>query len=156
MDCTFITPEGKFNYRVGAIIIHNNKVLMATNKRDNYFYSVGGRVRMHETAEDAVKREVFEETNCNLEIDRLAIIHENFFTLEHNNQKYHEVCFYFYMMVPEDIEIYCSSVNDENIDETMEWLPINELDKFIIHPDFFANELTNSTDNIKHIVTFQN
>jgi len=31
MDCTFKTEEGKFNYRVGAIIIHDNKLLMVKN-----------------------------------------------------------------------------------------------------------------------------
>lgn len=35
---------------------------------------------MGETAEDAVVREVYEETGVRYEIDRLAVIHENFFT----------------------------------------------------------------------------
>ena len=34
---------------------------------------------MGETAEDAVVREVFEETGVKYEIDHLAVIHENFF-----------------------------------------------------------------------------
>lgn len=34
---------------------------------------------MGETAEDAVKREVLEETGVAYEADRLAFIHENFF-----------------------------------------------------------------------------
>ena len=34
---------------------------------------------MGETAEDAVKREVFEETGVVYDINRLAVIHENFF-----------------------------------------------------------------------------
>lgn len=49
-------------YRVGAIIVENNCVLFAGNENDNYLYSIGGGVHMGETAEDAVLREVFEET----------------------------------------------------------------------------------------------
>lgn len=55
----FTTEQGKFNYRVGAIIIHDNKLLMVKNKKAPYFYSVGGGVKLHESAEHAVVREVF-------------------------------------------------------------------------------------------------
>lgn len=34
---------------------------------------------MGETAEDAVRREVREETGVDYEIERLAVVHENFF-----------------------------------------------------------------------------
>ena len=33
-DLTFKIEEGRFNLRVGAIIIHNSKVLMVKNTRD--------------------------------------------------------------------------------------------------------------------------
>lgn len=63
MDCTFKTKEGKFNFRVAAIIKNGTKILMANNPSDkSCCYSVGGRVRMNESLEDAVVREVFEET----------------------------------------------------------------------------------------------
>ena len=32
MDCTFKTDEGKFNYRVGALIRDGNRILMASMK----------------------------------------------------------------------------------------------------------------------------
>ena len=70
-----------------------------------------------EAAEDAVKREVFEETGIKYEVERLAFIHENFFkgtgTLE--GAKCHEVAY----------------------------------------PSFFADELLNIGDVVKHIVTHE-
>lgn len=44
MDLTFQTLEGRFNYRVGAIIINNGNILVDKNHESTYFYSVGGRV----------------------------------------------------------------------------------------------------------------
>lgn len=77
-DCTVPIDNGYINLRVGAIIMKDGKFLMVGNERDNFLYSVGGRVQFGETTEAAVVREVFEETGVMLEIDRLGFIHENF------------------------------------------------------------------------------
>lgn len=94
MDCTFMTELGKFNYRVGVIIYSGRKVLMARNPNEEraFYYSVGGRVRFGESMEEAVLRELREETGINCEIDRLAAIHENFFT-DDDGIPFHEVSF---------------------------------------------------------------
>ena len=52
---------------------------------------------MNEKAEEAVIREVFEETGIQYEIESLVVIHENFF--DENNSMLkglncHEICFY--------------------------------------------------------------
>ena len=52
---------------------------MVENDRFDHLYSVGGRIKFGETAEEAVVREVFEETGREMGIDRLGFIHENFF-----------------------------------------------------------------------------
>ena len=69
--------EGVLNIRVGAIILKEGKFLMAGNERFPHLYSVGGRIKFGETAEEAVVREVFEETGVEMEVDRLGFIHEN-------------------------------------------------------------------------------
>ena len=74
-DCGFVKENKWFRYRAGAIIIEDGYVLFVGNERDNYLYSVGGAVHIGESAEDAVKREVFEETGAHYEIDRIAFIH---------------------------------------------------------------------------------
>ncbi len=79
-DCGFTKENHWFRYRAAAIIVENNCVLFAGNEHEDYYYSIGGEVHMGETAEDAVLREVYEETGVRYEIDRLAVIHENFFT----------------------------------------------------------------------------
>ena len=69
--------EGVLNIRVGAIIMKGDKFLMVENDRFPHMYSVGGRIKFGETAEEAVVREVFEETGCKIEIiDFLGTIEE--------------------------------------------------------------------------------
>ena len=79
-DMSVPCEEGMLNIRVGAIILRDGKFLMVGNNgRPEYLYSVGGRIKFGETAEEAVKREVLEETGYELEIDRLGFVHENYF-----------------------------------------------------------------------------
>ena len=55
-DITFPTKDSVFNMRVGAIILRDGKVLMVKNNREPYYYSVGGRVKLQETMEEAILR----------------------------------------------------------------------------------------------------
>ena len=65
-DMTVPCEEGLINLRVGAIIMKNGKILMVGNNiRPEYLYSVGGRIKFGETSEEAVIREVYEETGVN-------------------------------------------------------------------------------------------
>ena len=80
-DLTLKIPEENafLNIRVGAIIQKENKILMVHNEEFDYFYSVGGRIQFGETAEEAIVREVYEETGIFMEIERLGFISETFF-----------------------------------------------------------------------------
>lgn len=52
----------------------DDRFLMVENDRFDHLYSVGGRIKFGETAEEAVVREVFEETGREMGIDRLGFI----------------------------------------------------------------------------------
>ena len=56
MDISFKTDNEKFNYRVCAMIISDGKILAIHNERTPYYYLPGGRVKIGEAAENAVKR----------------------------------------------------------------------------------------------------
>lgn len=152
MDCTFRTKEGRFNYRVGAIIINDNKILMVKNSRDPYYYSVGGRVHMNETMEEAVVREVYEETGVHFEIDSLGFIHENFFKLMATGEIFHELSMYYYMKPIDDYSLVCKSLTEDGVEEKLEWIPFEELLSTNIYPRFFRSEKLCPNGTVKHIV----
>ncbi len=69
-DMCIACDEGILNIRVGAIIMKEGKLLMVGNDRADYLYSVGSRIKFGETAEEAVVREVLEETGVKMKIER--------------------------------------------------------------------------------------
>lgn len=154
-DCGFTKENNWFRYRTAAIIVENDCVLLATNDNVDYYYSVGGGVQMGEKAEDAVVREVFEETGVHYEIDRLAVIHENFFigseTLKDFNC--HEIALYSLMKPRGTQELNSNSFTQDNIKEGMVWIPIDDLDKHTVYPTFLKEYLSNKSTEILHTIT---
>lgn len=154
-DCGFTKENNWFRYRAAAIIVEKDCVLFASNEKDDYLYSIGGGVHMGETAEDAVLREVFEETGVHYEIDHLAVIHENFFDENSGTLKglnCHEISFYFLMKPRGTQELYSNSMT-QGVKEEMRWIPIKDLDKYKAFPSFLKDYLGKEHFGIEHIVT---
>ena len=99
MDISFIEGNEKFNYRVCAVIINGGRILAMRDERSPYFYLPGGRVRMRETAEEAVLRETAEELGINARIARPLWLSQSFFREDVDGLLYHELCVYFLMDV---------------------------------------------------------
>ncbi|WP_075720325.1 NUDIX hydrolase [Roseburia sp. 499] len=159
-DCCFTCGNQWFRYRAAAVIIEDGCVLFVKNENeaDDYYYSVGGGVHLGEKAEDAVLREVFEETGVPYEIDRLLFLHENFFTGSGSLAGYecHEIAFYYLMKSRGTKELKSDSYTTNSMGtfkENMHWLPICELKKYKAFPSFFAEELLDIPETVKHIVT---
>ena len=147
--------EGLINLRVGAIILKDGKMLMVGNKtRPEYLYSVGGRIKFGETAEEAVIREVYEETGVQLEIERLGFIHENYFygdTASNLGKLIYEISFFFYMKVPEDFAPVSSSFTEDDHKEFLQW--IDPDDPVLYYPEFFRTEVLHPLKEVRHFVT---
>ena len=155
MDCGFTRENRWFRYRAAAIIVEGDSVLFACNETDDYFYSVGGGVHHGETAEAAVLREVLEETGVHYEIDRLAVIHENFFNENASDLKgkeCHEICLYF-LMKPRGTRQLCSNSTTRGLKEEMRWIPIDKLGEYKAFPSFMQDYLTGEHPGVMQIVT---
>ncbi len=153
-DMTVPCDGGLINIRVGAIIMKGDKFLMVGNSRADYLYSVGGRVKFGETAEEAVIREVYEETGVKMEIDRMGFVQENYFYGDDpskENKLVYEISFFFYMKVPKDFDPVNESFTDDNSKEFLRWVSPDE--EMTIYPDFFREELGHPEPYVKHFVS---
>ena len=146
MDITFKTNEGLFNYRVCAIIIHNNKLLAMKDERSPYYYLPGGRVNLHETSESAILRELKEELNIEAKIERPLWFNQSFFIEDVKKEKFHELCLYFLIDIS-DTDIlsrgYVFTTKDEKRTYQYEWLDFKRLETEYLYPLFIKEEIFN-------------
>ena len=152
-DCRFDAEDYRFHLRAAAIIIEEGHILLAKNDAADYYYSVGGGVHLGETAEEAVRREVFEETGIHYEVERLAFIHENFFVddVVRVGKKIHEISFFFLMKPQGKKEINVVSECSAG-EEYTRWIPIEKLSEIKAFPEFYREKLLKLPEFTEHIV----
>ena len=144
MDISYKTESGKFNYRVCAMIISDGKILAMHDERSPYFYLPGGRVKMGETAEDAVIREVREELGIIAKIARPLWLNQAFFTEDVDHLRYHELCIYFLMDISETDLLERGNVftvNEGKRTHAFEWLSFGRLKDEYFYPIFLKKEI---------------
>ncbi len=136
--------------------MENGCVLLAKNDKENYYYSVGGGVHIGETAKDAVERECFEETGVHFEVERLAVIHENFWNgsgAYDSGLACHEISFYYIMKPRGTKELNGNGYTRFGDKETVEWIPIKDLHKYKCFPTFLKDFFASEHVGIEHIIT---
>lgn len=146
MDISFNVGNQKFNYRVCAMIISENKILAMHNERSPYFFLPGGRVAMGETAEQAVVREVQEELGVTPKIYRPLWLNQAFFTEDVDRLRYHELCIYFLMDIS-DTDLLkrgnTFTLTEGKYTHTFEWLEFERLKDEYFYPIFLKKEIYN-------------
>lgn len=142
-----------FRYRVAALIVRGESLLLATNDAVDFYYSVGGAVRVCERAEEALRRELLEETGWSLEVGRLVVVHEDFFVSRPHNVTRHEISLYFLVDVPDDFVPRGGSVSLNGAPEHLSWVSIDALGEVETHPTWLRREFKRLGKGVQHIVT---
>ena len=149
MDISYNCENQKFNYRVCAMIIAENKILAMHDERSPYFYLPGGRVKMGETAEQAVVREVQEELGVTPKITRPLWLNQAFFTEDVDNLHYHELCIYFLVDISETTLLERGNVftlTEGKHIHTFEWLEFDRLKDEYFYPLFLKKAIYDLPD----------
>lgn len=151
MDISFKVDREKFNYRVCAVIIHNGKILAMKDERSPYYYLPGGRVKMGETAEDAIVREVREELGIAAKIARPLWLNQAFFTEDVDHLRYHELCLYFLIdFADTDLLSRGERFKGEEAhhSQIFEWLAFDKLKDAHFYPQFLKREIFHLPDTL--------
>ncbi len=142
-DITVDFEGGRFNYRVAGLLIHDGKLLAMMDDGIEHWYLPGGRVRLHETAENAVLRELVEELGlADAVIERPLWLDQAYF--ECDGHKYHELCVYF-LIDHSKTDILERGEKFRIVEgkrgHSFEWLEFSRLEKEIFFPLFLKRDI---------------
>lgn len=158
MDLTFTLSEGVFNVRACAVIIDHDRLLAMHDERSPYFYLPGGRVRLHETMEAAVLREVREELEIDASIIRPLWLCQGFFTEDVSRQRYHELCLYYLTDVSATNLLSRGSRftrQEGRHTHTFEWLAFERVRDEYLYPLFIKNRLDALPEHLEIITAVE-
>lgn len=146
MDCTFSFNNATFNYRVGALIVNDNKVLITKNLNSDYYFFPGGRVKLKENSLDAVKRELFEELNVEINFIKPLLFNENFFELE--KKSYHEIAVFYSVKLFDTDKILAKGeefiLKDiDNTEYLYKWVSLDNVQNYNIKPKVIKDKIKN-------------
>ena len=142
-----------FKFRVSGVIIKNGKVLLVEMDNAGFYCLPGGHVELGETTEEAMIREMKEETTKDTYIKKYLGNIENFFLNKHN-VSIHEIAFYYLMdFKDDDINDLSRVENDEGtlVNLKFKWFNLKELDSVNIKPVFLKEILTKDNLEFGHL-----
>lgn len=158
MDITFKTENGCFNYRVCAIIINDNDLLAMRDETAPHYYLPGGRVKLNETAENAIMREIREELEIDAEIVRPLWLSQAYFKEDVTHEQFHELCLYFLVDVSRTdlMKRGCKfTLHEGHHTHTFEWLPFEQLKNKYLYPLFIKEKIYNLPEELTLITNIE-
>ncbi|MBE6740762.1 MAG: NUDIX domain-containing protein [Ruminococcaceae bacterium] len=157
MNITFKTESGVFNYRVCAIIKHNNKLLAMKNNNTPYYFLPGGRVKLHEDADAAINRELKEELGIYAKNIKPLWFVQNFFIEDEIKEKFHEICLYYLVDVSDTDLISHNRIIglETKNNEIFEWLEINTLKEQYLYPLFIKERINDLPEQFEMLTEYE-
>ena len=143
-NVSWVVGNTKFNYRVCGIFLSEGKLLAMQDERSPYYYLPGGRVKLGETAEQAIVREIREELELVPRILRPLWLNQAFFSEDVDRLRYHELCLYFLMDAEDPVLLGRGdrfTLRERHHTHSFVWLPVERLRDEYFYPVFLKTEI---------------
>ena len=143
-----------FKFRVSGVIVRNGKVLLVEMDNAGFFCLPGGHVELGETTEEAMIREMKEETTKDTYIKEYLGNIENFFVNKHN-VSIHEIASYYLMDFKDDeIKDLSRIENDEGtlVNLNFKWFDLDKLNDVNIKPAYLKDILNKDNLVFNHLI----
>lgn len=154
MDVRIKTDNLKFKFRVSAVFIYEDKLLVDSYGEGRYCLP-GGYVALGETSTEGMIREIKEETTLDFNIVKFMGVIENFFTNK-NNDNTHEIDFYYQVELNDDINKFdLNYIEDDHgfiIHHDFKWIDLKELDNYDIVPNIIKKEIKENKEVFHYII----
>ena len=156
---TFVQSDIQFTLRVAAVAIHDRHILLHRAEGDDFWALPGGRVEMLEPAAESLKREMKEEMDANVRVERLLWVIENFFD---HKISHHELGLYFSIDLGVDFAHHDKTQpfygredgpdGNANLKLIFQWFPIDRLEDVYLFPTFLRTALQELPQHTQHVV----
>ena len=153
-DWLFATDEYIFDLRMVAVLIKDDKILVQRDRNGSEYALPGGHIKIGETLENGLIREIMEEMGVQIECRRLLWSEECFW--EWNGKQVHNISFYYLIKLCDDFEIPDNGEfvsQKDNCNVVIGWMPIDQLQNITIYPEFLKKEIYHLNEPIKHFVS---
>ncbi|MGY3717819.1 NUDIX hydrolase [Sutcliffiella cohnii] len=136
--------------RAEAIISNKDqsKFLVQCDLEESFYRLPGGSIEFGETAEEALKRELHEEFNLEIEVGILACVNENI--LEFDGQKRHDCTLIHRCFIDED-NIQDFQLHKEHPNIMLIWRTIQQLQQKPFYPEGILDITLSSEQKISHL-----
>ena len=154
-DWLFSIEDCICDVRTAAVLIHNQKILLQRERQGNAYALPGGHIKVGETLENGLLREIMEETGARIDCKRLLWSEECFW--EWNGRKTHNLSFYFLTELCDENEIVDDGTfkpHKDNSDVLFGWVPLEQLQNILVYPDFLKDQIAFLEGPIKHFVSY--
>ena len=148
--------SGNFKFRVNGILMNKDEVLVVKIDNNPFYCLPGGHVKIGEDSQNAVIREIKEETGYDSHINKLVTITENFFVRK-NGKKIHELGFYYLLNLDDKKEVNVKEYetieeSEEKINLHFKWIPVNELKNIDFKPQELKEKIENKDIDFQHLI----
>jgi 8-oxo-dGTP pyrophosphatase MutT (NUDIX family) len=139
MDLAIPVEDTTLYIRVAGII-QTPKGYLFEKSDKGYIFTVGGKIKINETSEEAMKREVWEEVGMEFIDFNLCAVMENLFSK--GNSKVHEICFIY-----EIKDIFNGTVPENFVEVTVE-----QIDAYDVRPKPIYDLIKSDRKSVRQVI----